>query len=117
MDNVFPLNYVEFLGVPGLGAPRNIVSLIKASSGPEVLEDCVTQHYDHKKGGLVKGPKHTFPCEKLNEYLELKRIWKWTTADNNNHSEDNVRNTHVGLIYYWDLLVGITWSVGGWRYE
>lgn len=68
---VFPLEKVEFLGVLGVGAPRNIEAFLMSCFGKDILNTCMLLNWDHRREGPGPRPKLAVPCDNLHKFMNF----------------------------------------------
>lgn len=71
-DKLFPLNYVEFMGVSGLGVPRDMAGFLRVVLTESALTECATGERDHRREVDFEGPMLRMPCKKLLKWLDMK---------------------------------------------
>lgn len=69
---VFPLRKVAFLGIPGVGVPRNIKAFLVSLYGRDISDTCISLNWDHRRETFGPTPELRVPCEKLSRFMGWK---------------------------------------------
>lgn len=69
-DVVFPLNSAEFMGVSGVGIPRDVGAFLAAMYSRPYLDTCTTGTRNHRRGATFEGDAIEIPCESLNKWIK-----------------------------------------------